>query len=519
MKIKQKAEKNTNPKNRLSLKRLISPGTTLKEKTVKGGFWLFSFQIFNRLVQFIRTVILARLLSPNDFGLFGIALLALTVLETFSRTGFSQALIQRKEDIKSHLNTAWTAGIIRGFLIAGILFFIAPYTATFFNSPSAEPVVKVIGLAFILNSFANIAIIYFEKELEFHKYFIYQFTGTVVNVIVTITAAFILRSVWALIYGLLAENFVKCILSYFIDRYRPKLHLDLQKAKELFGFGKWILGSSILAFLLTQGDDIFVGKILGATALGFYQMAYRISNMPTSEYMRIITRITFPAFSKLQEDFAKLDDAYMKVLKFTSILIIPMAGIIFILSPEFTKLFLGEKWMPMVPAMQVLACYTMLRSIGAAPQSVFTAIGRPDLVTKMQSGQLILLAILIYPLTSSWQLFGTSLAVMISVLILTPVAFYILFKMIKSDSKAHLKTILLPLTSTLAMVFVVFITKTYLLSHVGFLAFFLLAGEGIVIYIVLTYLFDRYLNYGSRQLLKDQFATLFQKHKREADDS
>lgn len=461
---------------------------------------------------------MARLLAPNDFGLFGIALLSLAIIETFSRTGFKQALIQKKTDIKLYLNTAWTVGIVRGLLIATALFIAAPHVATFFNEPSAEPLIKIVGLTLILQAFANIAIIYFEKELEFQKFVIYQFTGTIINVIVTIIAAIILRSAWALVLGVLAANFTKLIISYFIDRYRPKPHLDFKKIKELFNFGKWILGSSILFFFLTQGDGILVGKILGAAALGLYQMAYRISNMPTSEYSRLIVRVTFPAYSKLQDNLAKLNEAYLKVFQLTTILSIPIGGLIFMLSPEFTNIFLGEKWMLMVPAVQILAFYGMIRAIGGTTQPLFSAIGRPDITTKIKSGQLILLAILIYPFTSHWGIVGTSIAVATCSLIFNFTAVCVVSKRINSDYKKIMKLFGLPLISSSAMVFALFIAKTYFLSDINVFSFFLLIGIGMLIFIAVTYIFDRYFNFGGIKLVQDQLSILLKKYKTKASD-
>ncbi len=473
------------------IKRLIRPGNSIGEKTIKGGFWVFSLRIVNQLLGLARIIVLARLLSPNDFGLFGIALLALSALDTFSQTGFRQALIQKRKETKSYLNTVWTIGIIRGFLIAIILFLIAPYAALFFGTPGAEPILKVIGLAIILQGFTNVAVIYFEKELKFHKYFAYQFLGTIADVTVAISAAFLLRSVWALIFGLLAGNLVRCIVSYIIDPYRPKLQFNKDQAKELFGFGKWILGSSILIFLIAQGDDIFVGKLLGVAALGFYQMAYRISNMPATEITHVISQVTFPAYSKLQDNIPKLKAAYLKVLQVTVFLSFPMAGLILILAPDFTKIFLGDKWMPMVPAMQVLVLWGAIRSIGVHHGSVLQAVGKPKILTKLNIIKLIILAILIYPLSIKWGIVGTSLAVCISALLITPIALYITInKILKGKMYMIGKIIFIPLVSTFLMVLLL---GLFAVKNLSLLGFILTVLAGITFYFATVSIFGKIL--------------------------
>jgi len=270
---------------------------------------------------------------------------------------------------------------------------------------------------------------------------------------VDIPAALILHNAWALIFGLLAGNLVRMIASYFVHPYRPRFKLERAKARELYTFGKWILGSSILVFLVTQGDDILVGKLLGTTMLGFYQMAYRISNMPATEITHVISQVTFPAYSKLQDNIPKLREAYLKTLQLTALLSFPIAGLIFILAPDFTKIFLGEQWMPIVPAMQVLALWGLSRSIAATTGPLFNGIGKPRINTWLQLAKLILIAIFIYPLTMLWDITGTALAVAAAALCIDPVCVYLVAKILQCKAWDTVKTILLPAISTVIMLF------------------------------------------------------------------
>lgn len=435
------------------LRKLITPGESqsLSQRVVQAGFWAFALRIVDRLFSLARTIVLARVLSPDDFGLFGIALLALSALETFTQTGFQAALIQRKEDVRPYLDTAWTVQAIRGVALAIILFGIAPYVAIFFGEPNAAQLLRVLGLSMVFQGLTNIGVVFFQKELEFHKQFMYMFSGTLADFGVAIPAALILHNAWALIFGLLAGNLVRMIASYFVHPYRPRFRLERAKTRELYTFGKWILGSSILVFFLNQGDDILVGKLLGATMLGFYQMAYRISNMPATEITHVISQVTFPAYSKLQDNIPKLREAYLKTLQLTALLSFPIAGLIFILAPDFTKIFLGEQWMPMVPAMQVLALWGLSRSIAATTGSLFNGIGNPRINTWLQLAKLILIAIFIYPLTMLWDITGTALAVAAAALFIDPICVYLVAKILHCKVWDTVKTILLPAISTVIM--------------------------------------------------------------------
>jgi len=430
---------------------LARPGENLSESVVRGGFWVFSLRIAQQLFSLIRLVILARILAPHDFGLMGIALLTIATLETFSQTGFQQALIQKKDNIESYLNAAWTVLVLRGFILFAILYLIAPYAAVFFDAPEAKHIIQVIGLSFLLGAFTNIGVIYFQKELEFNKEFIYQFVGTLADFIVAVSAVLILRNVWALVFGLLAGNVARLIVSYLIHPYRPHLSSDLGKAKELFGFGKWIFGTSIITFLFNQGDDAFLGKILGVTALGFYQMAYRIGQVPATEFAKVISCVAFPAYSKLQDNFSKLKEGFLKILNITVISMIPLAGGIFILAPEFTKIFFGGKWMPMIPALRILVIAGMIRALVTTGGALFQGKGAPNRDFKMNLTRLLTMVITIYPLTLFFNMSGVALAVALGNFACIPIWFTETGKIVKTTFKDYLKIILPPFLGTVGM--------------------------------------------------------------------
>jgi len=474
---------------------LINPGDSLGQRVIVGGFWVVAFRTIHQGLNLIKLVVLARILSPNDFGLMGLALLTMGTLETFSQTGFRQALIQRKENIDVYLDGVWSFMVIRGFILFAVLYLIAPMVARFFETPNAEPIIQVVGLAILIQSFTNIGVLYFLKELEFNRQFFYDITGTLVEFIVAVFAAIILRNVWALLFGFLAGTVTRCLVSYFIHPYRPHFTLDLGNTKELWGFGKWITGSSILVFLITHGDDIFVGKLLGVTALGFYQMAYKISNVPAIEVTHIISQVTFPTYSKLQDNIPKFKDAYLKVLQIIAFLSFPAAGLILVLASDFTRIFLGESWMPMVPAIQVLALWGVIRAVGASNGPVFYSIGRPEISAKLQLFQLILLMILIYPFSNRMGIVGTSLSVVIASLIPNLVAFYMVTRVIRFEVQSLVRLIALPLVNTLIIVSIIFALKIYLSGETNILLFLMFIIISFLVYIGVSDLFNKYLNY------------------------
>lgn len=492
---------------------LRNPGEGLYQRTVRSGVWAFALRMFERGLDIVKLIILARILAPNDFGLMGIALLAMACLETFSQTGFAQALIQKKGRTEEYLDVAWTFMLMRNLAIFSLLFLGAPYIANFFEAPKVALIMRVIGLSLLfggaggIGGFANIGVLYFQKELEFNKQFIYHLTGTLADFAISVTTAIALKSVWALVFGFLAGKIVRFFVGYKIHPYRPRLNFDFDKAHELFRFGRWVLASSILVFLVTQGDDIFVGKLLGASFLGFYQMAYRFSNAPATEITHVVSQVTFPAYSKLQDNPARLREAYLKTLQLTAFVSIPLAVGIFILAPEFTKIFLGEKWMPMVSAMQALALAGLIRSIQATTGPLFQAIGKPKIDTKWQIVRLIALVASIYPLTLFWGMLGASMSVCLSIFITLIGCSFMLMNITGCEIKKFGKIVAFPSISGAIMMAVIFALKAGT-NIVGLWTFLLFALAGIFTYLSTTYLLDKFLNYGAWPLLRECF-TLF----------
>jgi len=349
------------------------------ERAVKSGVWASAITASDRVLQIVKLVVVAGLLGPSAMGLMGIALLTLATLDVFTNLGMDVALIQRSEDdVDAYLDTAWVLQLCRGAALAAVAWTAAPFVATFFGEPRSLDLIRVIGFSPLLLGLQNPAVMYFRKNLEFHRQFGYRVTGSLVDMSVALALAVATGSVWALVFGKLAGDATRTGASYVIHDYRPSVAFDLAKGRELFGYGKWILGAGVTSFLLGQGDDVFVGWFLGAASLGLYQLAYRLANAPATEITKVISSTMLPTYSKLQDDPAAVREAYFRVLQFTTLLTFPMSVGIFVTAPSFVAAFLGDAWAPMVPVMRALSAWGLLLSIGANVGPLFRALGRPD---------------------------------------------------------------------------------------------------------------------------------------------
>ena len=467
---------------------------TLTQRVVRGGLWIFFLRFTNRVLGFIRTIILARLLLPEDFGLLGIAILAASTLDYFSQTGFHTALIQRQEQIETYLDTAWTVSAIRGILLFIILFLSAPLVAVFFNSPQATSIIQVVALSLILTGFRNVGMVFFNREIEFNKLFIYEFCATLTDLTISLILALLLKNVWALVLGGLAGNVTRLFLSYVLHPYRPNIKFDRNKFDKLFDFGKWVFWSGILFFLIHQCDIFSVGKIVGIYALGLYQMAYLLSNVPVSEITEVSSQVTLPAYAKLQDDSRKLSDAFIEILGLTSLVTLPMAAGIFVLAPDIIYLILGEKWMPMLAAMQILVVASAIYSVTATVNPILYGTKRPKLEAYIYGVQLITLVIILYPLTMHWGIIGTASAVLFSTLLSGVIAVVIVIKVTKCSYMAFGKTVMMPLVSSLFMACVISALKL-IGGSVGWIGLLSLICAGLISYSVLVVLFNRFFDF------------------------
>jgi len=489
--------------------RFVEPGETPAQRATRGVLWMFTFQLVDNCLQFVRAIVLARLLTPEDFGLMAMGVLVLTFLDSVSKTGFDEALIQKSQTPEIYLDAGWTVQVLRGIVVFISIWALAIPVSIVFNEPRVVPILAVLALGALIKGFDNISMVYLRKELEFPKLFVYLISGSMTYLIVGVVAGLVLRNIWALVLSNVAVAAVGFVVSYLIDRHRPCLSLEPKKVRELVRFGRWIWAGSILVFLLLHGDDLFVGKALGATALGLYQMAYTLSNLPATQITKTIQQVAFPAFSKVQDKGELVKRGYLSLVQGVAFVSVPLAGGIALFSMDFTRLLLGEQWMPMVPALQILSIWGMLRSIGMTNGSVFMAVGRPDLSTKLSFSKLILLAVAIWPLSAKWGITGTALAVLLQGLVVNPIGLYTVIRVTGLQAWSLIRVVLLPLINTLAMIGTLALLKAVLFISVGLAEMVFLAILGLMIYLALARVCDRFAGYGIQDLLESRLADLW----------
>jgi len=385
---------------------------SLKKKVFIGAVWLYSLEFFSRGLMVIQTIILARLLAPEHFGIIGVFFIVSAALESFTAAGFKKALVQRKNIDSDFLNTAWTVTVARGIVLFVIVFLVSSSVANFLGTPEAIPVIRVLAISLLLQGFNNVGIIYFSRNLEFHKEFLWKINGFLANFLVSIPLVFILRNEWAIVWGLLAASFVNLILSYVLASYRPKLRFDLKIFNVLFGYSKWLLFSSILIYFSRQGDQIVIAKLLGKVELGIYLIALRFARMPEL-FSKQIKNVLFPVYSRFQDNLITMKRTYLKSLNIIVLFCIPFVGGIVILAKPFVSIFLGDKWTPAVVPLQILTIASLINIITVTGMSLSNALGKTSYSFKVNAIWLLTLGVFIYPLITRYGVKGVALCYLI----------------------------------------------------------------------------------------------------------
>lgn len=465
---------------------LNSSDGSLLHKSIRSGFWVgFSSIVINSL-SFIRTIILARLLTPEIFGLMSICMIVVRGIEIFTETGIGTAIIHRQKNFEEEKDVAFTLMVFRGFILAIVTFLIAPLIAIYYKESVLDLIIKVFAVSFIFKGFYNINTIHYQIELDFKRLSYLEQATNFINFAIVVTLAYYLRNVWALVIGQVAASLIGTVMSFIIIPGRPRISFNKRIAKELFTYGKFITGLTIILYISTELDNMVIGRVLGVKYLGYYVVAFTLANLPATHISKLISKIMFPAYSKLQNNPIALQDAYLKVLKLVANITIPASVGIAILASEIIKVIYGVKWMPAVGALQILCIFGLIRAIGSLNGYLYNAIGKPNITFYLNVVRFLILLAVIYPLTSKYGIEGTAIAVTFPVLFLYFIEIYILTRVLKLEAIRITKTLLMATCFSLIMALIILYIKSKIMN-VDIYALILLIICGMISYALLNF--------------------------------
>ena len=433
----------------------LAEGGSVKVRVLRSGMWVGLSAAVLAAINLLRSVVLARLLTPEVFGLMALAGVAIRTIETFTRPGIAQALIAKRGQFEDVSDTAFTMLVCRGVMLAIALAVAAPWVAAFFEAEDLKPMLQVLSLVFIIGSFVSINTISRQRELEFRRLTYLSQATTLAGTLVTIAAAYWLRSVWALVIGQIATVSINAALSYSLVGGRPRFGFDRRVAKDLLAYGKFITGSSIVLYIASEADSTAIGKMLGPEQLGYYAMAMSLATMVTSNLSKAASSVMMPAYSELQSDPAALRNAYLRTLSLVMFIVMPATfGLVAVARP-LVEVVLGEAWIDSVLPLQILAVFGLVRSLAALAGYLFEGMGLPRIAFTLGLLRLAVLLPLLLPMINMFGLPGAAAAVTAGIASQWLFGIYYLHRNLAVGFRQLANAIWRPLWTSAAMVLVV----------------------------------------------------------------
>jgi lipopolysaccharide exporter len=419
------------------------------KKVTAASVWMLLFKLADRSLGIVSTIILARLLAPGDFGLVAMAMAVVAILELFGNFNFDTFLIRQSGVDRRQYDTAWTFNVLVATCIALLLAAVASAMADFYNEPRLESVIFVLAIAAFVQGFENIGIVAFRKEMQFHKEFRFLLGKKLAGFFVTIPLAFIFRSHWALIAGIVSSRVVGMALSYLTQPYRPRF--SLTAPGELFHFSKWLLFNNIANLGRDRSSDFVVGRIAGTQALGLYNISLEIVTMPTTELVAPVNRAAYPMYARLANDLGQLRYTYLQVVSMVALVALPAAVGLGLTAELFVPILLGPKWLDAVPLMQLLAAAGAIGALQSSSWSVFLALGKARTVTLLGLGSLAIMVPMLVVLTRWQGAQGAAIAQLTIMCLLVGVTYALLLRDLQLSLPALLGRFWRPLIGMLAM--------------------------------------------------------------------
>ncbi|MDR0894093.1 MAG: lipopolysaccharide biosynthesis protein [Prevotellaceae bacterium] len=372
---------------------------SIKRQAATGMAWNTIERFSTQGIRFILTILLGRILSPNDYGLLAMLIVFIALAQTVIDSGYSNALIQKKEKQEVDFSTAFYLNLSMSILIYLIFFFSAPWIATFYEQPQLVSITRVFALFLITNTFGAIQMTRLVISLDFKRLAIASLIATIVSGSVGLWMAFHGFGVWTLVYQSLIENVVLVATLWVYTRWIPKRMFSWQSFRELFSFGSNIMFSNLLHTIYTNMYSLVIGKLFNASILGYYNRAYTLGQFPVQNFGNVVAKVLYPILCKYQDDNERFNHIFTNYLRIASFLMFPLMIGLAVLAEPTISVLLTNKWLPAVPLFQIVCLALMWLPVMQMNVSVMDAKGnsryhlRSEVVKKILAVAILLLSI------------------------------------------------------------------------------------------------------------------------------
>ena len=357
---------------------------SLKQKTVKGILWSSLERFSVQGIQFVVMIIMARMLTPNDYGLVGMLAVFIAVSQSLVDSGFSQALIRKQDRTETDNSTVFYFNIIVGFILYGLLFALAPFIADFYNEPQLTAITRVIGLSVLFNSLVVVQRALLTIKIDFKTQAKAALTAAIISGVLGIWMAASGYGVWSIVVQQLANLGINTLLLWILSHWRPSLTYSWKSFHELFGFGSKLMVSGLIDTIYRNIYLIVIGRVFSAADLGYYTRAHQFTDFPSSNVSGIIQRVTYPILCSIQNEDERLSDVYRRFLRLSAFIVFPlMMGLAAVAEPLVLAL-LKEQWLFAATLISIICFSMMWYPIHSINLNLLQVKGRSDLFLKLE---------------------------------------------------------------------------------------------------------------------------------------
>ena len=455
---------------------------TISSTLISGSKFMLLARMIIKMIGMCSSLVLARLLMPEDFGLVAIGMAFLVFIDLFGQFGFSTVLIQKQDATKDDYDTAWTFRVLFGVFTTIILLLTAPYAASFYGDNRITNVVYALALIAFLGGWQNIYIVNFQKNFEFKKELWSQVIPKIFTFLVTVGLAFYLRNYWALIIGMIFNQIVNVALSFVMYPYIPRM--TLVSFKGLFRFSKWLMLNNVVFYLNNRLTELILGKYLSASATGLFSLSNEIASLPVTELAAPINKASFPVYAQAASDRSALKTAYLFTISLSALLSIPASCGLYLIADCFVEVVLGDKWLAAAPLMKMIALSSLLYGLSTNNGFIFLATGKPHITFGLNLFRVIVLIPAFIVAISIYGLVGAGYAMVLASALTLFASHYVTTRYLKLATLELIKTIARPaLAGMLMTALLSYFSGTIMSTHTLFtLTTTILLG--IVIYVV-----------------------------------
>lgn len=398
---------------------------------MRGSTWVAVSYGGRQVVSFASTLVLVRFVDPKAFGLVALAFTALFVLQTVQDSGMGSALIHRRENLEEAAATVLIFSALTGVALYAVAFFSAPYAGRLLHVDGLTNVLRVLALLLPIRSFGTVPSALLERAVHFRPRTVSDLAAAAAQAGISIALAVLGAGVWALVVGQVAASAIATVVLWILSPTRPDpRRASRAMARELLRYGRYITGGNLLMIASTSMDNVVVARLLGATLLGFYSVAFRLTELPVLVIGSIVGRVMFPIYSLVRDDVATVRRAYVQNLQRVALLSLPVSVGMAAGAKPLVRVLLGDRWLPSVPALQLLAIYAVVRALLGPAGELYKGMGKPQYNVITGMIYLPIALPLLWVLVEAKGTLGAALAVLIATGITGVVTLALVFRLL-----------------------------------------------------------------------------------------